>query len=470
MNSRRGSWLATQAVHIGLYGFFYRTSIRAGNSQEGRAAEDVEVNVRLAASLFLLAYALLCSIVAARSIGGTVVAAVVAENVEPGNEDGSGAGARSDSVLRAMQAGGPFTAHLASDASGHQENPGKSKRGTHNSAGRLEASWTPWDRKPRPGSRSRSRDGPGEEAEGGDPPTSSTRPTDDLEDGDVDTDEQGGEIDSTHFTGWSLQLGPEEDELLEGECSLSDSEVEARAVGEAVAAAARTRAKYLQQGLMTFIRLMLGMMVGWAYNMWGQVVFRQEELEYRYGPALGATVYAMISTALGVCIMVRGADRLDASGTGGGVGAIEDSGEESRFDGDDFGHGGSDHGLGRSGNATRKEEKLKQLELAHAHRMLVLVGGVSLMVGWAWEEAFDLTLEALLGDSTDLGAILAKLSLAVVSTAIVLSRELARYGGRRRSRSVSGDETVMNPVERDGRQEARSLLTPLLRSLPLAAI
>ena len=155
-------------------------------------------------------------------------------------------------------------------------------------------------------------------------------------------------------------------------------------------------------------------MVGWAYNLWGQVEFRQEELEFRFGPALGATVYASLSTALGVCIMVRGADKLDGSGNDraarrralGDRGLSDDCADPSKEDG---------------GQGQGYEDAVRAF---HARRMLVVVGGVGLMTGWAWEEAIDLMLEALVGDSTDAGMIAAKLALAVVSTAVVLGREM----------------------------------------------
>ncbi len=161
--------------------------------------------------------------------------------------------------------------------------------------------------------------------------------------------------------------------------------------------------------------------VGWAYNLWGQVEFRQEELEFRFGPALGAIAYASISTALGVCIMVRGADKLDASmrkGDGGeraGVVALGDGGERAAAaEGEEA--------------AAAEEMDNSAVRSFHARRLLVVVGGVSLVVGWAWEEAFDLLLEGLVGDEADAGTVCAKLALALISTAVVLGREV-RAGG-----------------------------------------
>lgn len=195
------------------------------------------------------------------------------------------------------------------------------------------------------------------------------------------------------------------------------SVVTASVVAAAVAAAeaGRARRDSLRRGIKAYMRLTVGMMVGWAYNLWGQVEFRQEELEFRFGPALGATVYAALSTALGVCIMVRGADKLDGRGHGRAArrSALVDGGLR-----DDWMDPSKEEGGGRGQGF---EDAVRAF---HARRMLVVVGGVGLMTGWAWEEAIDLMLEALVGDSADAGMIAAKLALAVVSTAIVLGREL----------------------------------------------
>ena len=180
--------------------------------------------------------------------------------------------------------------------------------------------------------------------------------------------------------------------------------------------------------------------VGWAYNLWGQVEFRQEELEFRFGPALGAIAYAALSTALGVCIMVRGADKLDAR-------LRSDRAEAAARGGTLNGSGGGGW-YGQPGGAfqcgrTAEEQSAAAAAAAaddrfrgavrsfHARRLLVVVGGVSLVVGWAWEEAFDLVLEGLVGEKADAGTVLAKLALAVISTAVVLGREVraAGHGG-----------------------------------------
>lgn len=175
--------------------------------------------------------------------------------------------------------------------------------------------------------------------------------------------------------------------------------------------------------------------VGWAYNLWGQVEFRQEELEFRFGPALGAAAYAALSTALGVCVMVRGADKLAGSSrrknggrtTAAAGGAINDNvgGALGSRPGGGYFH---------VERPEEDEEEMRQRDAAvrsyHARRLLVVVGGVSLVVGWAWEEAFDLALEGLLGDEADAATVAAKLSLAVAATAVVLGREVRRAGRR----------------------------------------
>lgn len=168
--------------------------------------------------------------------------------------------------------------------------------------------------------------------------------------------------------------------------------------------------------------------VGWAYNLWGQVEFRQEELEFRFGPALGAIAYAALSTAVGVCIMVRGADKLDASLRGdrttAAAAAVNDDG------GGGFGRPGGAFQTAEEEAAAAAADKMYRdaVRSSHARRLLVVVGGVSLVVGWAWEEAFDLVLEALVGEKADAGTVLAKLALAVVSTAVVLGREVRAAG------------------------------------------
>lgn len=189
--------------------------------------------------------------------------------------------------------------------------------------------------------------------------------------------------------------------------------------------------------------------VGWAYNLWGQVEFRQEELEFRFGPALGAIAYAALSTALGVCIMVRGADKLDASLRGDRVGAAAAAEAAAaapgavNSDGGGIGSpGGAFHG-GRTAEeeaaaAAADEMYRDAVRSFHARRLLVVVGGVSLVVGWAWEEAFDLVLEGLVGEKADAGTVLAKLALAAVSTAVVLGREVRAAGHGHHDGGASG--------------------------------
>ena len=396
------SWLVTQAVHIALYGFFYRT--RAENGQGGgRGSDNEEVDVRLAASLFLLAYAVLCSMLAARVIGGTVAAATVAGGAAPGAGGTGGAhlpddfGAdgdnrRSDLVLRAVEAGGPFTAALSSDVV--RPSPRENRlRGVLD--------------------RSRADGGEhGGAASGGAAPLGSgstplppsTKEDEDEKDG--DGRRWGGSRRVSRRDGRSEERGDGHGAA----CSATASVV---AAAVAAAGASRARRDSLRRGIKAYMRLTVGMMVGWAYNLWGQVEFRQEELEFRFGPALGATVYAVLSTALGVCIMVRGADKLDER-RGDRVstrGALDERGVSDYVDRAEKEEGG------RRGY----EEAVRAF---HARRMLVVVGGVGLMTGWAWEEAIDLMLEAMVGDSADAGMIAAKLALAVVSTAVVLGREM----------------------------------------------
>lgn len=184
--------------------------------------------------------------------------------------------------------------------------------------------------------------------------------------------------------------------------------------------------------LLVSCRLWVYGQVGWAYNLWGQVEFRQEELEFRFGPALGAIAYAVLSTGFGVCIMVRGADKLDRSSS-----RNSSSLRGNRGGGVDRGVTGAPGALLLDdGDGERTEEEVvaaetmyrEAMRLFQARRLLVVVGGFSLVVGWAWEEAFDLVLEGLVGDEADPGTIVAKLTLAVVATAVVLGREINAKG------------------------------------------
>ncbi|CAN0475409.1 unnamed protein product [Ectocarpus sp. 12 AP-2014] len=387
------SWLVTQGVHIGLYGFFYRTAGGQGGRGGGGGEEDDVVDVRLAASLFLLAYALLCSALATRVIGGTVAASAVAVGGGGRNAGGTGGGgsltrsnsggstdSRSDLVIRAISSYG-VTAAQASDAAA---------AASAEAAGDVEAlSSTPSCG----GGRNTSyREG------GGD----------------------GADVDSSNSTKFG-DVG--------GERGAEPLEAAAAAGGE------DARRDSLRRGLKAYMRLTVGMMVGWAYNLWGQVEFRQEELEFRFGPALGAAAYAALSTALGVCVMVRGADKLAGSNrrkdcgrtTAAAGGAVNDSvgGALGSRPGGGYFH---------VERPEEDEEETRRRDAAvrsyHARRLLVVVGGVSLVVGWAWEEAFDLALEGLLGDEADAATVVAKLGLAVAATAVVLGREV-RQAGRR---------------------------------------
>lgn len=402
------SWLVTQAVHIALYGFFYRTSAQAAaGGQSGTGSnEDEEVNVRLAASLFLLVYALLCSTLATRLLGGTVAAEVV----HGGGGGLPASGDRSDLVIRAVEAGGPFTAGMASDAAtmastphpgrGHSREPVEHRNSNENDA-------SPLLRGGRAGSRIDGGAGDigsvammatSPDAEEAPFARGTPRPRCQL---DQDSEDHSDEDHSD-----------EENKAIASEGGAAAFAAAALSATTAAINSGRARRESLHRAAKTYSRLTVGMMVGWAYNLWGQVEFRQEELEFRFGPALGATLYATLSTALGVCIMVRGADRLDAREEGNGRRGLRD-GERGLF--------GEE---GRMGQEEEEETYKDAVRAFHAKRMLVVVGGVSLMVGWAWEEAFDLMLEACVGDSADAGMIAAKLALAVVSTVVVLGLEV----------------------------------------------
>lgn len=381
-------------MHIALYGFFYRT--RAENGQGGRGAENEEVDVRLAASLFLLAYAVLCSMVAARVIGGTVAAATVAGGV-PDDIIGGRAGGdsrQSDLVLRAVEAGGPFTAALSSDAARSSSPPPL----------RGERPRTDGDRHSGGGGVAGRRAAPA--SSGG----STLSPPSENE----EEEERGGDDFLSRKECCRNGVSGEEggDRESRGAPSLVTASLMAAAV--AAVGASRARQDSVRRGIKAYMRLTVGMMVGWAYNLWGQVEFRQEELEFRFGPALGATVYAALSTALGVCIMVRGADKLDGRGNDR---AARRSALGNRGLGDDCVDPSKE-------DARRGQGYEDAVRAFHARRMLVVVGGIGLMTGWAWEEAIDLMLEALMGDSAGAGMIVAKLALALVSTAVVLGRAM----------------------------------------------
>lgn len=122
--SPNASWLITQAVHIGLYGFFYRTAGGEGGRGNGRDVDGDNdgFDIRPLASLFLLAYALLCSLVATRVIGGTVAASAVTAgggsapiNGGGGSGGGSDGSGRNDLLIQAISSY-EVTAAQASDA------------------------------------------------------------------------------------------------------------------------------------------------------------------------------------------------------------------------------------------------------------------------------------------------------------------------------------------------------------------
>lgn len=160
--------------------------------------------------------------------------------------------------------------------------------------------------------------------------------------------------------------------------------------------------------------------------------------------------------------MVRGADKLDAIGERSGVfGSLEESIGRAALDSG----GGKALQLEQGRNVGDQGLVSENAAASHAQRMLVIVGGVSLMVGWAWEEAIDLFLEDLLGDSTDLGAILAKLALACVATAAVIGGSLPKRRTRNGNRGISGADGF-GEVMGDGREESHSLMVPLIESTP----
>lgn len=392
----RSSWIVTQAVHIALYGFFYRTSVAGG--QGGIDKRGGEIDVRFAASLFLLAYAMLLSAVAARVIGGTVPASAIVDqhNVGVGDDFSGwtqGGGIEgvdgSDLVIRTVEAGGPFRASLASD------------RITSSPRGRQQHDQELPKRKG-------DVDALPEEA-------GATQSATDRDSCTAAVDAEAG-LSSVCVDGETGDRASQREPLQETMATVFSAASEAVEAGQA-------RRESLRRGLRAYMKITVGMMVGWGYNMWAQVMFRQEELEFRFGPALGATVYATISTVLGVCVMVRGADRIDRRGGNDAV-----LGEDVIDD--DDGRLSMGYGEGMCRREEERENRRTALRVFHAKRMLVVVGGVSLMVGWAWEEALDLILETIVGDSADAGAIVAKLGLAVISTVAVLWVELrSRHEG-----------------------------------------
>lgn len=462
--SCRSSWLVTQAVHIALYGFFYRTSVAGG--QGGTGKRGGEVDVRFAASLFLLVYAMLLSAVAARVIGGTVAASAVVNQhngsvyrIGGGDVGGDisgwtqGGGIEgvngSDLLIRTVEAGGPFRASLASDLmtssprSSRQRGQELPKRKGDVDALPEQAGATNTSATPSAAER--------------DPRTATVDAKAGLYSG-CDDGETG---EGTFGDGASQR-----EALPETMATVFSAAAEAVEAGHA-------RRESLRRGLRAYMRITVGMMVGWGYNMWAQVVFRQEELEFRFGPALGATVYATISTALGVCVMVRGADRIDRRG-GDDVVPGEDVID------DDDGRLSMGYGEGMRRREEERESRRSALRVFHAKRMLVVAGGVSLMVGWAWEEALDLILETIVGDSAAAGAIAAKLALAVISTAAVLWVELRSrhdgdghqfsegdvggHQGRDHVDTALGDTVEGSGEEYDGEGQVNSsnLLEPLI--------
>ena len=393
-------------MHIALYGFFYRTSVAGG--QGGRGKRNEEVDIRLAASLFLFVYAMLCSAVAARVIGGPVDATAVVDNRggsihgigdDNGGDWAQGGAARdverSDLVIRAVGAGAPFRAALASDLVipsapiGRQHDQELPKRELY-LEGLVEGTGG-------------TDDTATQRSESGDTKARSSLKGDE------------GDTSGAHGGGGAAHLDNPPQTPLETPATSFADEARVMEVG-------RARRESLQRGIKAYVRITVGMIVGWGYNMWAQLVFRQEELEFRFGPAMGAAVYAALITVLGVCAMVRGVDWIDKQGVDDAVPGRDVTDDDERLS------------MGYGEGTRRREDEQKRRRIAlrafHAKRMLVVVGGVSLMVGWAWEEAFDLMLEALVGDSADAGAIAAKFALAAISTAAVLWAELrARHDG-----------------------------------------
>ncbi|CAM9283908.1 unnamed protein product [Pylaiella littoralis] len=409
------SWLITQGVHIGLYGFFYRTAGGQGGrgSGGGGGDEDNVVDIRLAASFFFFTYAVLCSIFATRVIGGTVAASTVAVN---GTATGGGGGGGSNSSLSVDGGsgdGGTRNELLIQAISSYEISAAQVSDATATATATApeQASPAPY------------------RGVGYHPPAQEVL-LKSGEDGD-----RGGALLAD-----GDNRGSGNGEEGRNAASLAGMKLVAEAL--AAAQATRVRREYLRRGLKAYMRLTVAMMVGWAYNLWGQVEFRQEELEFRFGPALGAIAYAALSTGFGVCIMVRGADKLDSSSSSRNSGR--------RGGGDGGGHQGASNGDGeRMAEEVAAAEKVyrEAIRSFHARRLLVVVGGFSLVVGWAWEEAFDLVLEGLVGDEADAGTVVAKLTLAVVATAVVLGREIGAGGHDHHHHGTAAGHTA---ATRDG--------------------
>ncbi|CAM9856072.1 unnamed protein product [Discosporangium mesarthrocarpum] len=227
------SWLITQTVHIALYGFFYRSSPR-GRSEQGH--DDHSEVIRLSSSLLILAYAFLCSFVAAHLLTGTV-------------------GGGSQDLLVTVQGGVPFNSTAVEEEEGGEvDREVESSFYSHHSDQRRDSSHV------------------------------------------------------GHGDGHALLP------------RVPQPQAEAGRGGVAAHSTSVARFGGIGRGALLYAQLTAGMMVGWAYNLWGQVEFRQEELEFRFGPMLGAAIYAVTCTALGVFVMVNGAEQLD-QGSGAGAGA-----------------------------------------------------------------------------------------------------------------------------------------------------
>ncbi|CAM9239356.1 unnamed protein product [Choristocarpus tenellus] len=336
------SWLITQTVHIGLYGFFYRSSYRSPPFTQG--GEDGDDVIHLSSSLLLLPYAFLCTLVATRFFTGTV--------------DGS------SNMLLHREVKTPLSAIAL--AEGDDEDMIKG---------------------PRSGDS---------KAEG--------RPSNGV--GDILVEHWGTECEQTIASSSSLSPQDVYDRTFQLDHSTRGNCI--------------TRFGGISRAMLLYGQLTVGMMVGWAYNMWGQVEFRQEELEFRYGPVIGAFIYAMLCTVLGTCVMIRGADGLDRTAP------------------------------------TQYDASPNPGVRFYRRRMLVAVGGVSLMVGWAWEETFDLFLDAFFGEDVGLGIILSKLGLAVTATACALGRNGRSQG--------NVEATGVNPSPHLSSGREGDLLTPLLNT------
>lgn len=246
------SWLITQGVHIGLYGFFYRTAGGQGGRGSGGGGgedEDDVIDIRLAASFFFLTYALLCSILATRVIGGTVAASTVAidgaaataatggdgsSSLSVDGSSGDG-GTRNDLVIQAISSY-EVTAAQASDATAATEqNSPAPYRG---------AGFHPLDREAFPNR--------GEDVDKGGALLADNDGENQANPGRRRRRRRHGEDDNDDEE--------EEEEERRGAVSLAGKELVAGAL--AAARATRARRESLRRGLKAYMRLTVAMMVG----------------------------------------------------------------------------------------------------------------------------------------------------------------------------------------------------------------